>query len=187
MESQNHPASDNPQANQDRARISSTYQMPPSEKKQPRSPGDLTSRLVSIFLWLSFGTVAGCIGQMAVTRNPPNIGAGMAVGLTAALTCAYKDLEGTQVPRQLLTNPQRFFNRFESRLGEHSVHLAENTGGQERLETKLDSLSERVDTLTLAMVRPSSKSVPQELPSAPPANASLNGNGQPQTSLGAGF
>ncbi|PZO42473.1 MAG: hypothetical protein DCF15_22895 [Phormidesmis priestleyi] len=188
MESQNHPDSDNPQAKQNRARISSTYQIPPSEKKQqPRAPGDLTSRLVSVFLWLSFGTTAGCIGQMAVTRQPPNIGASMAVGLTAALTCAYKDLEGTQVPRQLLVNPQRFFNRFESRLGEHSVQLAENTGGQERLETKLDSLAERVDTLTLAMVRPSSKSVPQELPSAPLANASLNGSAQPRTSLGAGF
>ncbi len=95
-------------------------------------------------------------------------------------------MEGTQVPRQLLVNPQRFFNRFESRLGEHSVQLAENTGGQERLETKLDSLSERVDTLTLAMVRP----IPQDLPSAAPvslANASLNGSAQPQTSLGAGF
>ena len=194
MESQHHPASDNPQAKQDHARIASTYQIPPSEKpsekKQPKSPGDLTSRLVSVFLWLSFGTVAGCIGQMAVTRRPPNIGASMAVGLTAALTCAYKDLEGTQVPRQLLVNPQRFFNRFESRLGEHSVQLAENTGGQERLETKLDSLAERVDTLTLAMVRPPAKSESVPLESSPVSitnNAHMNGNGQPRTSLGAGF
>ena len=89
-----------------------------------------------------------------------------------------------------VVNPQRFFNRFESRLGEHSVQLAENTGGQERLETKLDSLAERVDTLTLAMVRPPAKSESVPLESSPVSitnNAHMNGNGQPRTSLGAGF
>ena len=115
----------------------------------------------------------------------------MAIGLTAALTCAYKDLEGTQIPRLLLTNPQKFFNRFESRLDRHSGQLAENTAGQERLENKLDSLSNRVDTLTLAAVRPSSEPMPQALPSispVPPANnAPMNGSSQPQNSLGAGF
>ena len=198
MEPQNHPPSDHSPANQDRAQIASTYQIatqqtaPPSKKKQSRAPaGDLTSRLVSVFLWFSFGTVVGCIGQMAVTRRPPNIGAGMAIGLTAALTSAYKDLEGTQIPRLLLTNPQKFFNRFEARLDRHSGQLTENTAGQERLEHKLDVLSDRVDTFTLATVRPSSEPIPQALPSVPPiplANAaSLNGNGQPQHSLGAGF
>ncbi|PZO45280.1 MAG: hypothetical protein DCF15_21710 [Phormidesmis priestleyi] len=196
MASQNHAPPNSIPTKRDRAQIASTYQIPPpqtpppSGKKQVRAPGDLTSRLVSIFLWLSFGTTAGCIGQMAVTRRPPNIGAGMAVGLTAALTCAYKDLESGQVPRQLLTHPQKFFNRFEARLDEHSVQLAENTGGQERLETKLNLLSDRVDTLTLAMIRPiaKSESVPLEPPPVPvTSDAHVNGNGQPQTSLGAGF
>ncbi len=196
MESPNHPPSDN--TPDDRASIASTYQVSPApraapaNKKQTRtSPaaGDLTSRLVSIFLWLSFGTVAGCIGQMAVTRRPPNVGAGMAVGLTAALTCAYKDLESGQGPRQLLVHPQKFFNRFEARLDEHSVQLAENTGGQERLENKLDLLSNRVDTLTLTMARPTSSEpvAPQPSPVPPVSDAALNGNGQPRHRLGAGF
>ncbi len=196
MESPNHsPAEITPD---DRASVASPYQISPApraaptNKKQIRTPpaaGDLTSRLVSIFLWLSFGTTAGCIGQMAVTRRPPNVGAGMAVGLTAALTCAYKDLESSQGPRLLLAHPQKFFNRFEARLDEHSVQLAENTGGQERLENKLDLLSNRVDTLTLAMVRPaSSEPVPAQPSPVPPASdATLNGNSQPHHPLGAGF
>lgn len=197
MESQNHPPPNSILIKPDRAQIASTYRIPtqqatpPSGKKQFRAPaGDLTNRLISLFLWLSFGTVVGCIGQMAVTRRPPNVGAGMAVGLAAALTCAYKDLESAQGSRQLLTHPQKFFNRFEGRLDEHSVRLAENTGGQERLENKLDLLSDRIDTLTLATVRPAarSESVPLEPPPVPLASdAHVNGNGQTQTSLGAGF
>lgn len=200
MESHNSPPTDNTPAEQDRVQIASTYQTSPApktasaDKKQTKAQpatGDLTSRLVSLFLWLSFGTTVGCISQMAVTRRPPNVGAGMAVGLAAALTCAYKDLESAQGSQQLLAHPQKFFNRFEVRLDKHSVQLAENTAGQERLEHKLDLLAGRVDTLTLAMVRPTGLTEKPASPAPPPAgfatDASTNGNGQPKDRLGAGF
>lgn len=200
MESHNSPPTDNIPAEQDRVQIASTYQPSPvpkavpADQKQTRpqpATGDLTSRLVSLFLWLSFGTTVGCIGQMAVTRRPPNVGAGMAVGLAAALTCAYKDLESAQEPQHLLAHPQKVFNRFETRLDKHSVQLAENTAGQERLEHKLDLLADRVDTLTLAMVRPTGLAE-DPAPLAPTTaglttDASTNGNGQPRDRLGAGF
>jgi hypothetical protein len=160
------------------SQVASTYQLPTRQSAPPLAqkraiaqPGDLTSRLVGIALWFCFGTTVGCISQMAVTRRPPNLGAGMAIGMAAALTSAYKDLEHSQTPRGLPTHPQK------------------------RLEEKLDRLSKRIDALPVTL--PSSPAPVGQAQSLDKAIAHssngihLNGNGshnsQSRNSLGAGF
>jgi hypothetical protein len=160
------------------SQVASTYQLPtrqsaspPAQKREIAQPGDLTSRLVSIALWFCFGTTVGCISQMAVTRRLPNLGAGMAIGMAAALTSAYKDLEHSQAPRALPTHPQG------------------------RLEAKIDRLSERLDALPVnhpASPAPVSQAQPLDKAVAHSSNGNhLNGNGshnsQSRNSLGAGF
>lgn len=191
---------------------------PPRESAAPaqRLPieRDLTNRLVGVFVWFSLATSAGCVIQMAETKAPPNVASAMKLGLVAAIACAYKDLERTRMPLSLLKAPQKFFSKLIVRLDDHSVQLQENTVGQEQLERKIDDLTRRVDTLTLAMVKPPSftqaesslspAAVPStsSAPSAPlPAanghgeldqvasaiNLNGNGNGHQKRSLGAGF
>jgi hypothetical protein len=172
------PPTGTPVIETNRSQVASTYQLSTGQNAPPRAqkreippPGDLTSRLVGIALWFCFGSTVGCISQMAVTRQPPNLGAGMAIGLAAALTSAYKDLEHAQTTRALPTHPQA------------------------RLEEKLDRLSERLDALPVT--RPSSPapvSQAQHLSKAIAHSSNsvhLNGNGphngQSRNSLGAGF
>ncbi len=172
-------------------------------KPQP-VPGDLTSRLVSITLWFTLGTSVGLVAQLAVTRRPANVGAGMGIGLAAALTCAYKDLENLQISPSFLNSSRKFCNRFENSLDKHSEQLADNSAGQERLEDKIERLGERVDTLTLTMTRlptpaPNTQgrllskgtepaSSPKEnAPSGFSGDGHLNGNGRTPNSLGTGF
>lgn len=181
----------------------STQASPAQKRAKPQPvPGDLTSRLVNIALWFMFGTTVGLVSQMAVTRRPASVGAGMGVGLTAAIVCAIKDLESLQVSPLLLKNPRKFCNQFEARLDKHSELLADNSAGQERLEVKVEQLSDRVNTLTLAMTRlpppdpntqgrlPSASTQPEHppketAPSGLSSNGHVNGNGR--NSLGTGF
>jgi hypothetical protein len=145
------------------SQVASTYQLPtrqsappPAQKRALSQPGDLTSRLVNLALWFCFGSTVGCISQMAVTRQPPNLGAGMAIGMAAALTSAYKDLEHSQAPRALPTHPQ---------------------GG---LEAKIDQLSERLDELPVsrpASLAPVGQAQPLDKAVAHSSNGvQLNGN-----------
>jgi hypothetical protein len=156
------------------AQVASTYQLPTrqsapplSQKREIAQPGDLTRRLVSIALWFCFGTTVGCISQMAVTRQPPNLGAGMAIGMAAALTSAYKDLEHSQMPRALSTHPQA------------------------RLEKKIDRLSERLDAMPvthLSSPAPIGQAQALDKAAVPLSNGvHLNGNGPSRNRLGAGF
>lgn len=177
---------------------------PGQKRSSPQPvPGDLTSRLVNITLWFTFGTTVGVVAQLAITRQPANLGAGMGVGLTAAVTCAIKDLESLQLSPSFLNSSRKFCNRFDGRLDEHSELLADNSAGQERLEDKIERLGERVDTLTLTMTRlptpaPNTQgrllskgtepaSSPKENPSGFSGDGHLNGNGQTPNSLGSGF
>ncbi|PZO44043.1 MAG: hypothetical protein DCF15_22230 [Phormidesmis priestleyi] len=170
-------------------------------KPQP-VPGDLTSRLVKITLFFTFGTTVGIVSQMAVTRRPVNVGAGMGIGLAAALTCAYKDSESLQLSPSFLNNSRKFCNRFEHKLDTHSEQLADNSAGQERLEDKIERLGERVDTLPLAMTRlptPAANTQGRLLststqPENPPKETAPNGfsgdshlNGNGRNNLGTGF
>lgn len=195
-----------------------TSQAPPPSpaSKSQRMPieRDLTNRLVGVFVWFSLATSAGCVIEMAETKAPPNVASAMKLGLVGAIACAYKDLERTRMPLSLLKAPQKFFSKLIVRLDDHSVQLQENTVGQEQLERKIDDLTRRVDTLTLAMVKPPSftqnePSLPSaaapstsSAPSAPPSidanghsefdqagsiNFNGNGNGYQKRSLGAGF
>ncbi|MGC1306534.1 MAG: hypothetical protein WA885_04840 [Phormidesmis sp.] len=176
---------------------------------------DLTNRLVGVFVWFSLATSAGCVMEMAETKAPPNVASAMKLGLVGAIACAYKDLERTRMPLSLLKAPQKFFSKLIVRLDDHSVQLQENTVGQEQLERKIDGLTRRVDTLTLAMVKPPSFTQAEpslspvnalsapSAPSAPPSadanghsefdlvasaiNLNGNGHGPPKRSLGAGF
>jgi hypothetical protein len=160
------------------SQVASTYQLSTRPSSLPLAPkreipqsGDLTSRLVGIALWFCFGSTVGCISQMAVTRQPPNLGAGMAIGMAAALTSAYKDLEHSQAPRVLRTQPQ--------------THL----------EEKIDRLSERLNALPVTRpASPAPMSQGQSLNKAIAHSSNgihLNGNGshnsQSRNSLGAGF
>ena len=130
--------------------------LPPPMSKPQRVPleRDLTNRLVGVIIWFSLATSAGCVMEMAETKAPPNVAGAMKLGLVAASACAYKDLEKSRMPLSLLKAPQQFFSKLIVRLDNHSVQLEENTVGQEQLEEKIDALTLRVDTLTLAMVRP---------------------------------
>lgn len=197
--------------NSDRAALQGNRSQPsPSARTSPAQkrtkpqpvPGDLTSRLVNIALWFTFGTTVGVVAQLAVTRQPANLGAGMGVGIAASVTCAIKDLEGLQLSPSFLSSSRKFYNRFENRLDTHSEQLADNSAGQERLEGKIEKLSARVDTLTLAMTRlptPDHNTQGQLLsPSTPPKSplkeTAFNGfsddshvNGNGRNSLGTGF
>ena len=179
---------------------SSTQTSSPSSQKSAKPqplPGDLTSRLVHIVLWFAFGTTVGLVAQMAVTRRSANLGAGMGIGLAAALTCAYKDSESLRVSPLLLSNTRKFCNRFENRLDNHSEQMADNSAGQERLEAKIDRLSERVNSLTLTMARlPTPDLTGQgqllgrgDMPAKEPTPVDnhLNGNGRASNGLGSGF
>ena len=115
---------------------------------------DLTNRLVGVIIWFSLATSAGCVMEMAETKGRPNVAEAMKLGMVAAIACAYKDLEKSRMPLSLLKAPQQFFSKLIVRLDNHSVQLEENTVGQVQLEEKIDALTHRVDTLTLAMVRP---------------------------------
>ena len=127
---------------------------PASKPQRVHLERDLTNRLVGVIIWFSLATSAGCVVEMAETKAPPNVAGAMKLGLVAAITCAYKDLEKSRMPLSLLSAPQQFFSKLIVRLDNHSVQLEENTVGQEQLEEKIDVLTRRVDTLTLAMVRP---------------------------------
>ena len=127
--------------------------------------------------------------EMAETKAPPNVAGAMKLGLVAAIACAYKDLEKSRMPLSLLKAPQKFFSKLIVRLDNHSVQLEENTVGQVQLEEKIDALTHRVDTLTLAMVRPPSfkdsysvRSSTGADPTSPASNAnqpvSLNSHSQ---------
>jgi len=140
---------------------------------------DLTNRLVGVIIWFSLATSAGCVMEMAETKAPPNVAGAMKLGLVAAIACAYKDLEKSRMPLSLLRAPQKFFSKLIVRLDSHSVQLEENTVGQVQLEEKIDALTHRVDTLTLAMVRPPSLNNSQsvQLPAnAAPATPASNAN-----------
>ena len=150
---------------------------------------DFTNRLVGVIVWFSLATSAGCVIEMAETKAPPNVAGAIKLGLVAAIACAYKDLEKSRMPLSLLKAPQKFFSKLIVRLDNHSVQLEENTVGQVQLEEKIDALTHRVDTLTLAMVRPpslnDSQSVQLPANAAPNSSASianqtvsLNGRGQ---------
>ena len=140
---------------------------------------DLTNRLVGVIIWFSLATSAGCVIEMAETKAPPNVAGAMKLGLVAAIACAYKDLEKSRMPLSLLKAPQKFFSKLIVRLDSHSVQLEENTVGQVQLEEKIDTLTHRVDTLTLAMVRPPSLNDSQFVQSptnASPASLASNAN-----------
>lgn len=128
----------------------------------------------------------------------------MGLGIAASVTCAIKDLEGLQLSPSFLNSSRKFCNRFEHKLSAHSEQLADNSAGQERLEGKIEQLSNQVNTLTLAMTRlpPPGPNAQGRLPSAstqpenPPketaqngfsGNSHLNGNGRTSNSLGTGF
>ena len=189
------------ESGRDSARIAATASTQPSSTPTPKHkraqpvPGDFTSRLVNILIWFALGAAAGLAAQLATSRRPPNMGGALGVGLATAAVCAYKDAEQLQISPSFLSSTRKFCNRFENNLDTHSEQLADNSAGQERLEGKLDRLSERVDTLTLAMTRSPAPSRSQQLlakeaeppaPEIPLNDSSLNGNGH-TSRLGTGF
>lgn len=172
-----------------------SYSSPESTPTNSRSKvpleRDLTNRLVGVIIWFSLATSAGCVMEMAETKGRPNVAEAMKLGMVAAIACAYKDLEKSRMPLSLLRAPQRFFSKLIVRLDNHSVQLEENTVGQVQLEEKIDALTHRVDTLTLAMVRPpslsdlsSAHSLTNTAPTPAPAEQPVTFNHQSYVSNG---
>ncbi len=182
--------------NSDRLQPSFSARTSPEQKRVKPQPilGDLTSRLVNITLWFTFGTTVGVVAQLAVTRQPANLGAGMGVGLTAAVTCAIKDLEGLQISPSFLNSSRKFCNRFDGRLDEHSELLADNSAGQERLEGKIDTLILTMTRLPAPDHNTQGRLLRGTEPENPPKEPAPNGfsgdshlNGNGRNSLGTGF